>query len=78
MIKKSFILSIVIFSMILQSCSFIQLFEVNSSNTKDSEGYFQTENDTLRIIYNFNSEGGTMSFLILNNDIIKMDVNQII
>lgn len=52
--------------MILQSCSFIQLFEVNSINTKATEGYFQIENDTLRIIYNFNSEGGTMSFLVLN------------
>jgi len=66
MTKKTFLFLIVMFSMILQSCSFVQLFEVNSSNTKDSEGYFQTENDTLRIIYNFNSEGGTMSFLILN------------
>ena len=72
MTKKTFLFSIVIFSMTMQSCSFVQLFEVNSSNTKYSEGYFQTENDTLRIIYNFNSEGGTMSFLILNNTVIRL------
>lgn len=64
--KRIILFSIVMFCMTLQSCSFVQLFEVNSSNMKDAEGYFQTENDTLRIIYNFNSVGGTMSFLILN------------
>ena len=64
--KKYTLLSVVIFCLMLQSCSFVQLFEVNSKNMKDTDGYFQTENDTLRIVYNFNSPGGSMSFLILN------------
>ena len=62
MTKSIFLFSIVMFSMTLHSCSFVHLFEVKSSNTKDSEGYFQIENDTLRIIYNFNSEGGGYVF----------------
>lgn len=64
--KRIILFSFVILCVTLQSCSFVQLFEVNSQNLKDTDEYFQTENDTLRIIYNFNSENGTMSFLILN------------
>lgn len=52
--------------MTIYSCSFVQIFELSSKNTKDKDEYFQMENDTLKVIYNFNSESGTMSFIILN------------
>jgi hypothetical protein len=50
----------------LSGCSFVQLFEVTSNNLNNSGKYFEFENDSIRIIYDFNSNGGTFAFLIIN------------
>jgi hypothetical protein len=63
--KKASLISL-IFLISLSSCSFIQLFEVSSQNLNNSGQYFEFENDSVRIIYDFYSKGGTMSFLIIN------------
>ena len=64
--KKFILVPLLISVMSLTSCSFVQLFEVNSLNLDNSEEYLQFENDSLKIIYDFFSEGGSMSFLIIN------------
>jgi len=64
------VLLVLIVCVITYSCSSVRLFEVDSLDLSSSGDYFQFDNDTVQIVYNFHSDGGTMSFLILN----KLDI----
>lgn len=64
--KNKFLIFLLASILTLSSCSFVQLFEVSSNNIDNPGKYFEFENDSIRVIYDFNSNGGTFAFLIIN------------
>lgn len=64
--KKNVNIFLILSFIFLCGCSSLQLFEINSQDVNNSKKYFEFENDSIRIIYDFYSESGTMSFLVTN------------
>jgi hypothetical protein len=61
------ILNLLILVVALSGCkSYIQIFETNSTNTNEQNGYYVFENDTIKITYTFWSFKGIMAFSIYN------------
>ncbi len=61
-------ITFIIISFLISSCSksFIQVFDISTTNTQLQGEYYVHENDTVKITYAFWASKGVMSFSILN------------